>query len=83
MGFDTNISDRIAKMRAATLLGDIFQLHQRTKTLLKYVQKTSGYGILLQYQLLTHKNIFQEMKDTKAGLIELFSIFEVESRKKR
>ena len=37
MGFDTDISDGVAKMRAATLLGKIIRLHQRTKNLRKYV----------------------------------------------
>ena len=27
MGFDTDISDGVAKMRASTLLGEIFRLH--------------------------------------------------------
>ena len=37
MGFDTDISDGFAKMRSATLLGDIVRLHQRTTNILKYV----------------------------------------------
>ena len=48
MGFDTDISDGVKKMRAATLLGDIVLLHQGTKNILRYVQKTQGMGILLQ-----------------------------------
>ena len=47
MGFDTDISDGVTKMRAATLLGDIVSLHQRTKKLLKYVQTNSKYGLLV------------------------------------
>ena len=43
MGFDTDISDGVAKMRAATLLGDIVRLHQRTKNPLKYVHANSKY----------------------------------------
>ena len=35
MGFGTDISDGVAKMRAATLLGDIFRLRQRTNNPLK------------------------------------------------
>ena len=35
MGFGTDISDGVAKMRAATLLGDIFRLCQRTNNPLK------------------------------------------------
>ena len=48
MGFDTDISDGFAKMRAATVLGDIFGLHQRTKTPLKYFQTKSKYGNLVE-----------------------------------
>ena len=47
MGFDTGISDGVTKMRAATLLGDIFRLHQRTKNSLKYVHTYSKYGNLV------------------------------------
>ena len=39
MGFDTDISDEVAKIRSTTLLGEIFHLHQRTKNTLKYVHK--------------------------------------------
>ena len=41
MGFDTDISDGVAKMSAAALLGDIFHLHKRIKFLLKYVHTNS------------------------------------------
>ena len=44
MGFDTDISDGVEKMRAATILGEIICLHQRTKNPLKYVHKNSMYG---------------------------------------
>ena len=44
MGFDTDISDGFAKMRASTLLGEIVCPHQHTKHPLKYVQRNSKYG---------------------------------------
>ena len=44
IGFGTDISDGVAKMRAANILGEIFRLHQRTKNLLKYVHTNSNYG---------------------------------------
>ena len=44
MGFGTDVSDGVAKMRAATILGDIFHLHQHTKNLLKDVHTNSKYG---------------------------------------
>ena len=47
MDFNTDISDGVAKMRAATLLGDIFRLHQRTKNQLKYVHTNSKYHHLV------------------------------------
>ena len=47
MGFDTDISDGVAKMRAATLLGDIFRLHQCAKNPQKYVHTKSNYGHLV------------------------------------
>ena len=47
MGFDADISDGVAKMRAATLLGDIARLHQRTKYPLMYVHTNSNYEYLV------------------------------------
>ena len=44
MGFDNDISDGVAIMSAATILGEIFRLYQRTKTPLKYVHTKSKYG---------------------------------------
>ena len=44
MGFYTDISDGVAKIRAATILGDIVRLDQRTEKLLKYVHTNSNYG---------------------------------------
>ena len=47
MGFDTDISVGVGKMRAYTLLGEIIRLHQSTKNPLKYVHKNSKYGNLV------------------------------------
>ena len=47
MGFDTDIFDGVVKMRAATLLGEIVRLHQRTINPLKYVYENSNYGHLV------------------------------------
>ena len=44
MGFDTNISDGVAKMRADTILGDIVRRYQCTKNPLKYAKTNSRYG---------------------------------------
>ena len=41
IGFDTDIYDGVAKMRAATILGKIVYLHQNTKNTLKYVHTNS------------------------------------------
>ena len=37
IGFDTDVSDGVAKMRAVTLLREIVRLHQCTKNPLKYI----------------------------------------------
>ena len=37
MGFDTDISDGVTKMRAATILGEVLRLHKCTKNTLKYI----------------------------------------------
>ena len=44
IGFDTGISDGVAKIRAATLLGEILLLHQHTKPPLNYIHTNSKYG---------------------------------------
>ena len=64
MSFDTGIYDGSAKMRVATILGDILRLHKSTKNILKYVQKPQSMGILLQCQLLTPSNCFKYLKGT-------------------
>ena len=46
MGFDTDDSGGVAKMRASTLLVEIDCLHKRTKNRLKYVHANSKYGHL-------------------------------------
>ena len=43
MGFDTDISDGVAKIRADTLLGEIFRLHQRNKYPMKDFHTNSKY----------------------------------------
>ena len=45
--------------------------------------QTQSMGILLQYQLLKHMNIFQNMQETKDGLNKFSSIRQVERRKIR
>ena len=47
MGFDTDIYDGVAKMRAYTLLEEIVCLYQNTKNPLKYFHTNSKYGQLL------------------------------------
>ena len=68
MGFDTGIYDGSAKMRVATILGDILRLHKSTKNIMKYVQKHQSMGILLQCQILTPSNCFKDLKGTTYGL---------------
>ena len=47
MGFDTDISDGVAKIRAATILGETVRLHQHTKNPLNYVHTKSKYERLV------------------------------------
>ena len=47
MGFDTDISGGVAKMRAAAFLGEVVRIHQCTKKLLKCVHTNSKYGHLV------------------------------------
>ena len=48
MGFDTDISDGVAKIRASTILGDIVRLRQKNKNPLEYVHTNSQYGHIFQ-----------------------------------
>ena len=43
MGFYTDISDGVSKMKAAALSGEVVRLHQRTKNMPKYVHMDSDY----------------------------------------
>ena len=74
VGFDTDISDGVAKMRAAALLGDIVRLHQRTKNPLKYVHTNSKYGNLVAVPDCDTQKCFQRAENTKSGLTIFFSI---------
>ena len=48
MGFDTDISDEVAKIRSTTLLGEIVHLHQRTTNTPKYVHTNLKNGNLVE-----------------------------------
>ena len=64
MGFYNDISDGVAKMRAATLLVDIFRLHQHTKNSLKYVHTNSKYGHLSALQAYdTQESFSRDARD--------------------
>ena len=58
MGFDTDISNGVAKMRAATLLREIIRLHQRNKNLLKYVHTNSKHGYLVSIKASYTEELF-------------------------
>ena len=47
MVFDTDIYDGVAKMSAATILGEIVRLNQHTKNTLNYVYTNLKYGHLV------------------------------------
>ena len=64
MGIDTDISDGVAKMRAETLLGEIFRPHQRTKNLPKYSHTNSKYGHLVAVLASdTHEYLSRAVRD--------------------
>ena len=83
MGFDTDISDVVTKIREATLLGDIFRLHQLTNNPLKYVNKNSKYGHIVVISDSDTPDFFQGLQETKSGLTKFFSICQEERRKIR
>ena len=58
VGFDTDISYGVAKMRASTLFGDIIHQHQCTKNTLNYVHKTSKYGHLVSIPAAVTQELF-------------------------
>ena len=47
MGLDSDMSDEVANMRSATLLGDIACFHQHTKNSLNYVHTNSKYEYIV------------------------------------
>ena len=58
MGFDTDISNGVAKMRAATLLGEIFRLHQRTKNPPNYFHTNSKYENIVEIPTSDNQEYF-------------------------
>ena len=83
MGFCTAIPDGFAKMRAATLLGDIFHLHQCTKNPLNYVHKKSKYGNIFAIPASDTREYFSKSSINKGWFEKIFSICQVERRKIR
>ena len=83
MGFDTDISGGVAKMRVATLLVDIFRLRQRTKNPLKYVHTKLKYGNLVAISDSGTQEFFRYLQETNSELTYFFSISQVERSKIR
>ena len=83
MGFDTDISDGVTKMRAATILGDIVRLRQRTKNLMKYVHTNSNYGHIVAIPASGTQEFFSITERDKVWDEKLFSIRQVERKKIR
>ena len=69
MSFDTAVSGGVAKLRVATILGDIFRLIQLTKHLLKYVHTNSNYGHLVEIPASDTKESFSRAAKYK-GWVE-------------
>ena len=72
MGFDTDISDGVAKMRAATLLVDIVCLHQCTKNPLKCVHTNSKYRHLVEIPASDNHELFSISARDKVWVDEIF-----------
>ena len=83
MGFGSDVSDGVVKMRAAILMGEIFRLHQRTKNPLKYVHTNSNYGHLVSMPDSDTQDSLQELQEIKTGLTKFLSIHLVVGRKIR
>ena len=71
MGFDTDISDGVSKMRAATLLGGIFCLHQCTKNPMKYVHTNSKYGHIVSIPDSDTQELFSRATRDKVWVDEI------------
>ena len=75
------VSEKVSKMRAATILGEIVRLQQCNKNPLKYVHAISKYGnIFAMPDSSTQETFFQDLQETKAGRIKFCSIFQLEMR---
>ena len=81
IGFDTDISDGVVKLRVANILGEIVRLCKCTKTPLKYVHKNSKYGHLVAIPAYDNQDFFQDLQKTRSGLTKFLSICNVERRK--
>ena len=77
MGFDTFISDGVVKIRAATLLGDIFCLHQRTKNMLKYFHTKSKYRHIVAIPYSDTQNSFSRAVRDKGSVDKIILHFSV------
>ena len=72
MGFDTDIYDGVAKMRGATLLGEIFRLHKCTINPLKYVHINSKYGYLVSIPDYDNQELFSRSARYKVSVRNVF-----------
>ena len=77
MGFGTNISDGVAKINAANILGYIVRLHQRTKNPLKYVHTNSNYGHPVSIPAYDTHGLLSRAARDKGCVEKLFSVHQV------
>ena len=78
MDFCTDISDGVAKIGEATLLGDIFCLRQFTKNPLKHVHTNSKYGHLVSIPDSDTKESFSRAARDKLWVDKKISVRKVE-----
>ena len=81
--FDTDIYDGVAKMRAATLLGEILRPHQQTKNPLKYAHTDSNYGHLVAIPTSETQESFSRAARDKVWVDKNLLRYQVERRKIR
>ena len=83
MGFDTDISDGVIKMRAATILREILRLCQRTKTPLKHVYTKSRYGNLSGIPYSENQEQFSRAARNKGWVDKILLHLSVEKEKNK
>ena len=67
MGFDTGISYGFAKIRSATLMGDIVNLYQCNNNMMKYFHQNKSMDLILKCQIMPPRDHFKKFKGQILG----------------